>query len=171
MTRTTFRALPLALSAGLLMAPLAAPADSACMSDAQRYCSQIPIGEGRVLTCLQARWKDISSACQQEIQQIQNRAREINAACTSDVWQYCRDVAPGGDRIRVCLWSHWDDLSSTCRDTVAELTERTQKLQDLCAADADRLCPGVRPGGGQLFLCLKAQESKASSQCQGALRR
>ncbi len=165
----TSRALLAVVPAALFVAS-AARADSACLSDAQRYCSQIPIGEGRVLTCLQARWKDVSSACQQEIQQIQNRAREIDAACTSDVWQYCRNVAPGGDRIRVCLWSHWDDLSSTCRDMAAQVVEKTQRLQESCAADAERLCPGVRAGGGQLYLCLKAQESKASSQCQSALR-
>ncbi|SRR6266566_2267017 len=164
------RALLGAAAAGVLMATAAAHADSACVSDARRYCSSIPFGEGRVLTCLQSRWKDLSGACQQEIQAIQNRAREINLACANDVWQYCRGVAPGGGRIRVCLWSRWDDLSSTCRETVTEIAAKAQKIWDQCAGDMERLCPGLKPGGGQIYLCLKAQESKASSQCQGALR-
>ncbi len=162
---------PILLALAVLLAiPAAARADSACLRDAERYCSQIPIGEGRVLTCLQARWNDLSGACQQEIQTIQNRAREINLACSGDVWQYCSNVAPGADRIRVCLWANWDRLSSTCRDKAAEVAETTQNLQQLCADDIPRLCPGMRAGGGQIFLCLKAQQSKASSRCQSALR-
>jgi len=159
-----------ALSIAAIVSAGGARADSACLSDAERYCSAIPIGEGRVLTCLQARWKDLSSACQQEIQAIQNRAREIDLACSTDVWQYCGNVTPGADRLRVCLWSHWDELSSTCRDMAAALAEKAQKLWDNCGADAERLCPGMKPGGGQIYLCLKAQESKASSQCRSALR-
>jgi hypothetical protein len=158
------------LAASVLLASAAARGDSACLRDAERYCSRIPIGDGRVLTCLQARWSDLASACQQEIQTIQNRAREINLACSNDVWQYCRNVVPGADRIRVCLWANWDNLSSTCREKAAEVAEKTQQIQQLCGPDIDRLCPGMAAGGGQIFLCLKAQQSKASSQCQSALR-
>ncbi|HTO96355.1 MAG TPA: cysteine rich repeat-containing protein [Myxococcales bacterium] len=160
----------LALLLAALAVPAAVRADSACLSDAQRYCAQIPIGEGRVLTCLQARWKDLSSACQQEIQRIQNRSREVDQACSNDVWSFCQGVVPGADRIRVCLVTRWDDLSSTCRDKVAEISEKAEKLRQDCAADVERLCPGLKPGGGQLWLCLKAQESKTSGACQAALR-
>jgi|GraSoiStandDraft_4_1057263.scaffolds.fasta_scaffold150985_2 hypothetical protein len=170
MTRTNLRALLAALSIWGPIASAPARADSACMQDALRYCPTVPIGEGRVLTCLQTRWKDLASACQQEIQTIHNRARAINLACTNDVWQFCRGVAPGADRIRVCLSSRWDDLSSACRDTVTEVAEKAQNLSELCANDMERLCPGIKAGGGQIFLCLKAQKSKTSSQCQTALR-
>lgn len=170
MSRANLRMLLAAATAFALTASTAAQADSACLSDIQRYCSQIPIGEGRVLTCLQARWANLSSACQQEIQQIQARAREVDMACSNDVWSFCQGVAPGADRIRVCLASRWDDLSSTCRDKVAELSEKAEKLRQNCSADAERLCPGLKPGGGQLWLCLKALQSRASGPCQAALR-
>ena len=148
----------------------AARADSACLPDAQRFCGNIQIGEGRVMTCLQARWNDLSSACQQEIQRIRNRSQELHQACAADVWQYCGNVAPGADRLRICIVSNWDNLSSTCREKVAEVSEKAQALQQNCAADIERLCPGLKPGGGQLYLCLKALESKTSSQCRAALR-
>jgi hypothetical protein len=166
--QATLCALAAALCA--LTLPSAARADSACLPDALRYCPNVQIGEGRVMTCLQARWNDLSSACQQEIQRIQIRAREINQACAADVWQYCGNVAPGADRIRICLGANWDNLSSTCRDKVAEVVETAQAIQQNCTADLERLCPGLKPGGGQLYLCLKAQESKTSSQCRAALR-
>jgi hypothetical protein len=171
MPRTNPRAPLIALFAVVLAtASSTAHADSPCLKDAEQFCAGIPIGEGRVLTCLQARWKDLSGACQQDINRIQNLARDITLACANDVWQYCQNVVPGGDRIRVCLWSRWDDLSSTCRDRAAEVAEKAQQLWDQCAGDIDRLCPGMKPGGGQIYLCLKAQESKASSQCRRALR-
>jgi len=71
---------------------------------------------------------------------------------------------------RVQQRSRWDDLSSTCREKAAEVAEKAEKLRNLCGPDIDRLCPGMRPGGGQIYLCLKAQESKTSGQCRSALR-
>ena len=170
MTRANLPALLIAVSAGVLTASAEAHADSKCLKDAQRFCPNIPWGEGRVLTCLQARFGDLSSACQQEIQQIQNRSAEITQACVTDLWQYCQNVAPGAGRLQVCLLSRWDNLSSTCRDTVSEISQKAQGMQDYCADDIERLCYGIRPGGGQLYLCLKAQESQVSVQCRSVLR-
>ena len=170
MTTTVTRAVTIAIGACALLAPVAASADSACLPDAQKFCGPIPIGEGRVLTCLKSRWKDLSSACQQEIQRIENRAQQVNSACAQDVWQYCANVPAGQGRIRTCLWSRWNDLSSTCREEAARVAEKTKKVAESCAADAAALCPGVQPGGGFLYLCLKSFESKASSACRQALR-
>ena len=153
-----------------LLGPEVTRADSQCTSDAARLCPDVPIGEGRVLTCLQARWSEVSGSCQNEIQTIQNRAQQISSACAADVWQYCRNVAPGAGRLRVCLRARWNDLSSTCRDEAARVAEKAQRLWKDCSADAERLCPDLKPGGGQIFLCLKAQESKTSNTCRAALR-
>ena len=166
MTTTSIRAATIAIGACALLAPLEAFADSACLPDAQRFCAGIPIGDGRVLTCLKARWKDLSSACQQDIQRVENRARQISNACAADVWQYCANVRPGQGRIRTCLWARWNDLSSTCREEAARVAEKSQQLWEKCSADAAALCPGMQPGGGLIYLCLKAQESKASSACR-----
>jgi hypothetical protein len=34
-----------------------------------------------------------------------------------------------------------------------------------CRADAERLCPGVRPGGGAIKNCLKEHENEVSIGC------
>ncbi len=39
-----------------------------------------------------------------------------------------------------------------------------------CRADAQRLCPGVRPGGGALKNCLKAHENEVSIGCAKELK-
>ena len=40
-----------------------------------------------------------------------------------------------------------------------------------CKSDARRLCPGVRPGGGELMRCMKAHENEVSIGCGKELKR
>ena len=39
-----------------------------------------------------------------------------------------------------------------------------------CKADAARLCPGVKPGGGKLLGCLKQRENEVSIGCAKELK-
>lgn len=39
-----------------------------------------------------------------------------------------------------------------------------------CRADAQRLCPGVRPGGGALKNCLKEHQNEVSIGCAKELK-
>jgi hypothetical protein len=156
--------------AALMAMARAAHAEDACAVDARRLCPDVPAGEGRVVDCLRARWYEVSGAGQQTIQRVENRARQVGVACTTDVYEHCPRVRAGGGRVLSCLAVHWDDLSSTCRDVVAEVAERARKFTTACSADAERLCPGVEPGGGRIFACLKLQERAVSSRCGEALR-
>jgi hypothetical protein len=165
-TRTWRRAVCVALVA----VARAATAEDACAVDARRLCPDVPYGEGRVVACLRARWYEVSSACQQTIQRVENRARQIDVACTGDVYEHCPRVQSGGGRVLSCLASHWDHLSSPCQNVVSEVAERAQKFTSACSADAARLCQGVEPGGGRIFACLKLQERAVSSRCGDALR-
>jgi hypothetical protein len=150
----------------------AAPAlaDSACMADAVRYCPDVPFGDGRLLVCLQNHARELSSGCVQDLQRAEAKAREVTLKCSTDVWSYCQGVAPGGGRVRACLMARWDVLTSACKEEAARLEEKAQRVWDACQDDATRLCAGMRTGGGQVFMCLKAQESKVSGPCQRELR-
>jgi hypothetical protein len=46
------------------------------------------------------------------------------------------------------------------------------EAQDLahCKADAERICPGVAPGGGKLIACLKQHQDDVSIGCGKALK-
>jgi Cysteine rich repeat len=37
-----------------------------------------------------------------------------------------------------------------------------------CKADREKLCPGMKPGDGQLGACLKQHEAEFSPECQAA---
>jgi hypothetical protein len=39
-----------------------------------------------------------------------------------------------------------------------------------CKADAERICPGITPGGGKLAGCLKEHENEVSIGCAKALK-
>jgi hypothetical protein len=40
-----------------------------------------------------------------------------------------------------------------------------------CKADADRLCPGVEPGGGKIVACLKEHKEEVSIGCAKAIKK
>ena len=47
--------------------------------------------------------------------------------------------------------------------------ETLLQLRKFCEADAKRLCPGVKPGGGRIFHCLEAHTSDLSATCREAI--
>jgi hypothetical protein len=40
----------------------------------------------------------------------------------------------------------------------------------LCNADAEKICPGVAPGGGKIIACLKQHKDEVSIGCAKALK-
>jgi hypothetical protein len=44
-------------------------------------------------------------------------------------------------------------------------------LMQVCRGDYDRLCGGVRPGGGRVLACLKGHASQLSPACGQAMTR
>lgn len=43
------------------------------------------------------------------------------------------------------------------------------ELRSACAADAQKLCPGVQPGGGRILQCLKEHKDEVSEGCKQAV--
>jgi hypothetical protein len=156
----------------LLLALPATAAESPCNADARRLCPDVPIGGGGVLQCLREQWYQVSSGCQSVIQDFDARARQIDVSCQSDLYQYCQSALfKGRSQAVSCLARRWDRLSSTCQDAVGRIAEKLQRFADACRDDAGRLCPGVEPGGGRLFACLKLQERAVTSRCAAAMSR
>jgi hypothetical protein len=53
----------------------------------------------------------------------------------------------------------------------SEAMAQMKQVMRYCKADAERLCPGVPPGGGRIARCLKAHKMEMSIGCGMALRR
>jgi Cysteine rich repeat len=45
------------------------------------------------------------------------------------------------------------------------------EVMKYCKGDAERLCPGVQPGGGRIIKCLKAHEMEMSIGCGKTLQK
>ncbi len=162
--------------AALLVATLAgaassARADAPCAADAARLCPGLPAGDGRLWACLQRNQLQLSSQCVRNLQELRRRAAEFNADCAGDVYRFCPNTPAGQGRILSCLSYHVGrrELSTNCEDAVATALERLQEFSVACANDAANLCAGVQPGGGRLFLCLRAQSERLSTRCKKAV--
>jgi hypothetical protein len=53
---------------------------------------------------------------------------------------------------------------------IREVIVASQGPLAYCKADAARLCPGVKPGGGKLLGCLKQHENEVSVGCAKELK-
>jgi Cysteine rich repeat len=42
-------------------------------------------------------------------------------------------------------------------------------LRQACAADAQKLCSGIEPGGGRILRCMREHQAELSPDCQAAL--
>ncbi|MFO1058567.1 MAG: cysteine rich repeat-containing protein, partial [Dongiaceae bacterium] len=59
--------------------------------------------------------------------------------------------------------------SNGCKAEIAALQRAQQQKQaGACAADAEKLCKGVQPGGGRIQACLKQHSAELSPACTAA---
>ncbi len=96
---------------------------------------------------------------------------ERRGACRADYEKFCKDVRPGQGRIVQCLRQHESELSAACKSEMAEGREKSREFVKACKADAANLCQDIRPGGGRIAKCLKANEGQLSPDCAAFLKK
>jgi hypothetical protein len=62
-------------------------------------------------------------------------------------------------------------LSAALLSPPASTTAAKAQALASCKADAERLCPGEKPGGGKLAKCLKGHENEVSIGCAKELKK
>ena len=76
-------------------------------------------------------------------------------------------------KIQIKTW-----LLAACLGTVACAAAQTQppaapagnNARTACRDDIQKLCPGVRPGGGRIKACMEAHMEQLSQPCRDALK-
>ena len=101
-----------------------------CATEIETYCSQVTLGEGRLLACFYAHEDKLSNACQYS---LYSAAQELEAAvtalnfvaneCLADIEEFCKDTAIGNGRIAQCLDEHSDEVSEKCHKAAAQVSE------------------------------------------------
>ncbi|BBK37793.1 hypothetical protein STAQ_28710 [Allostella sp. ATCC 35155] len=61
-------------------------------------------------------------------------------------------------------------LATVAGTAPAAAQEKMREARAACGADAKRFCDGIRPGGGRLMQCLKANEPALSAGCRAFLQ-
>ena len=99
----------------------------ACKEDRANYCSQVTLGEGRLLACFYAHQDKLSPSCEYGLYEAAARLDRIVSAltyvateCRTEIEGYCSSLQPGGGRIAQCLELERDNLSSSCTNAMQE---------------------------------------------------
>lgn len=92
-----------------------------CSGEIENYCSQVTLGEGRLMACFYAHEDKLSVGC---LNALYDGAAALEAAveamvsiataCETDIDDYCSHTVPGEGRILNCLSSSRDSLSEDC---------------------------------------------------------
>jgi hypothetical protein len=153
-----------------LLAVGVARAQDACQEDADKLCAGIPRGGGRIFACLQANAAKVSDACKQQVGVVGQKAKEIGAACSDDIWQVCPEARVGGGRVLKCLVSNSAKLSPPCQKVVLQAEEKTAEFKKTCGDDVAKFCQGVPKGQGRILACLKSKQGELAPACQTMLQ-
>lgn len=89
--------------------------------------------------------------------------------CAEDVAKLCKEVQHGGGRMMDCLKEHENELSSACKQHVAEMQEKGGRGRGACRDDVSKFCKDVQPGGGRIMECLKEHQNELSPECKSRM--
>ncbi len=120
----------------LLMSATVAPAQEdlvtstmkACKPEIDSYCSQVTMGEGRLLACFYAHEDKLSARCgyalytaAAELEQFAAAVTHVASACIDDMQEFCSEVQMGEGRVGMCLLDHKDDVSEACSQAMDDV--------------------------------------------------
>jgi hypothetical protein len=104
--------------------------ENLCSKDITKFCKDVQKGGGRIADCLKKHQNDLSAACKDHMAKKEERRKqsaELSQGCKADVAKLCKDVKPGGGRIRKCLDEHNSELSAQCKKDLGQAKEAQGK--------------------------------------------
>ena len=87
--------------------------------------------------------------------------------CEADRQKFCSDVAFGGGRMVTCLKQHESELSSACKEVLANVAEKGQAIPE-CRADAAKLCNAAIGDPDRMKACMQEHAAQLSEDCKKA---
>jgi hypothetical protein len=87
-------------------------------------------------------------------------------ACASDHARLCGGAR--GPAVHQCMKEHEAELSPACQAQRGTGKAMAKELHKDCKPDAQRLCQGVAPGGGNIRACLTSHAAELSPACAHA---
>jgi hypothetical protein len=104
--------------------------EQGCKAEIGKYCSQVTLGEGRMLACFYAHEDKLSGQCQYALYdaaaRLERAISDLNyvaTQCGADIETHCAKVEMGEGRIMECLNSKPDVVSAPCKQAIADVTQ------------------------------------------------
>ena len=101
-----------------------------CGVEIEKFCSQVTMGEGRLLACFYAHEDKLSGQCEHtlykasaQLEQAVSALNNVASQCEDDILAHCAEVQLGEGHILSCLESNADAVSGECKAAVAEVIE------------------------------------------------
>ncbi len=101
-----------------------------CGVEIEKYCSQVTMGEGRLLACFFAHEDKLSGQCQfalysasAKLEHAVSSLNYVAGQCEDDILAHCAEVQLGEGRILTCLESKADSVSEDCKEAIADVFE------------------------------------------------
>jgi len=154
----------------LLPGPPALPEDLPCAEEQRTLCGAIAPGEGRVQSCLRARWGELSPTCRQGLDRSAAAAELQIIECEADLFRFCSKVPGQHQATLACLVENRSALTPTCRAAVDREQGRGASVQLACHDEVPSLCAAVPAGDvAGLVSCLVAHAKELTPACQAAV--
>jgi hypothetical protein len=124
----------------------------------------------------QAPARDLQQMREAQRSQMQDRIaagiQKLQAACRTEMANFCGSVTPGEGRLILCMQAHEDKISNQCGMALFETTRnieqaanRVEKMANACWGDIQRLCTD----GGSIGQCVLANRASLSPPCQAVV--
>ena len=100
----------------------------ACQPEIESYCSQVTLGDGRLLACFIAHEDKLSGQCSwalyeamDELEAFMNAVAYLAESCWDDIVEHCGEVQMGEGRVALCLLDHEGEVSPACKEAMNEV--------------------------------------------------
>ncbi len=130
-TRSLALVVFMALLGGTALAAQKGPVETVadgCKKELETFCKGVSPGEGRILACLYAFEDKLSNRCNFALYDAAVKLeRAVNALtyaateCRDDLATLCSGVQPGQGRLIDCLDKKKDQVSTRCRQAIADV--------------------------------------------------
>jgi 3-hydroxymyristoyl/3-hydroxydecanoyl-(acyl carrier protein) dehydratase len=154
----------------------------ACAQEVDKFCKNVPKGDGNVIACLRENVEKkmgMSQACKDEVGAqvvLQSNHVELNVhlshACAKDTAKFCNGEGTG-TAMHVCLRKHYMKLSVDCKR--AEFIEIIDEGKDYrianilsrhCKDDHFKFCKDVKAGNGRVHSCMHDHLHDLTQDCR-----
>ena len=119
-----------AMAGAALAQDIVTTVEKGCAAEIENYCSQVTLGEGRLLACFYAHEDKLSGQCQYALYtasaQLEHAVSALNyvaGQCQNDIVTNCANVAAGEGRILECLEANSETVSGPCKAAIADVFE------------------------------------------------